>query len=73
MVATPRQHPRNPDERRAFADAGSARLDWGRSERMLPIPGFRTVAQVEENAGALAFGPLSAAQIAEIDTILGRA
>ncbi len=46
---------------------------WGRSERMLPIPGFRTVAQVEENAGALAFGPLSAAQIAEIDTILGRA
>jgi aryl-alcohol dehydrogenase-like predicted oxidoreductase len=45
---------------------------WGRSERMLPIPGFRTVAQVEENAGAMQFGALSPDQIAEIDAILGR-
>jgi aryl-alcohol dehydrogenase-like predicted oxidoreductase len=45
---------------------------WGRSERMLPIPGFRTVAQVEENARAMDFGPLTGEQLAEIDTILGR-
>jgi aryl-alcohol dehydrogenase-like predicted oxidoreductase len=38
----------------------------------VPIPGFKTVAQVEENAGALRFGPLSAAQMARIDEILGR-
>ena len=31
---------------------------WARSPRTLPIPGFRTVAQVEENAGALEKGPL---------------
>ncbi|MGA4900016.1 aldo/keto reductase [Streptomyces griseoincarnatus] len=45
---------------------------WARSPRTVPIPGFRTVAQVEENAGALAFGPLSADQVKEIDVILGR-
>jgi aryl-alcohol dehydrogenase-like predicted oxidoreductase len=45
---------------------------WARSELTVPIPGFKTVAQVEENAGALAFGPLSAAQMAQIDEILGR-
>jgi hypothetical protein len=30
---------------------------WGRSPRTVPIPGFRNVAQVEDNAGALASGP----------------
>jgi aryl-alcohol dehydrogenase-like predicted oxidoreductase len=45
---------------------------WGRSPNTIPIPGFRTVAQVEENAGAMEFGPLTAAQMAEIDRILGR-
>jgi aryl-alcohol dehydrogenase-like predicted oxidoreductase len=45
---------------------------WGRSERTIPIPGFRTVAQVEENCGAMAFGPLTAAQLGEIDRLLGR-
>ena len=46
---------------------------WGRSGQTIPIPGFRTVKQVEENCGAMRFGPLSAAQIQEIDQILGRA
>ena len=32
---------------------------WARSPRTVPIPGFRTVAQAEENAGAMALGPLS--------------
>jgi aryl-alcohol dehydrogenase-like predicted oxidoreductase len=45
---------------------------WGRSEKTVPIPGFRTVAQVEENARAMEFGPLTAAQMREIDAILGR-
>ncbi len=45
---------------------------WGRSEKTIPIPGFRTVAQVEENCGAMRFGALNADQIREIDQILGR-
>jgi aryl-alcohol dehydrogenase-like predicted oxidoreductase len=45
---------------------------WGRSEKTVPIPGFKTVAQVEENAGAMQCGPLTKDQIAEIDRILGR-
>ena len=45
---------------------------WGRSEKTIPIPGVKTAAQAEENAGAMQFGPLTPAQIAEIDGILGR-
>ncbi len=45
---------------------------WARSGRTIPIPGFRTVKQVEENAGALDRGPLPASQMAQIDRILGR-
>jgi aryl-alcohol dehydrogenase-like predicted oxidoreductase len=45
---------------------------WARSSRTVPIPGFKTVAQVEENCGALDAGPLTADQLTEIDTILGR-
>jgi aryl-alcohol dehydrogenase-like predicted oxidoreductase len=43
---------------------------WARSERTVPIPGCRTAAQVEENAGALAHGPLSPEKMAEIDSLL---
>jgi aryl-alcohol dehydrogenase-like predicted oxidoreductase len=46
---------------------------WGRSDKTVPIPGFRTVAQVTENAGAMQHGPLTADQMQEIDVILGRA
>lgn len=42
---------------------------WARSENTIPIPGFKTVKQVDENAGALKFGPLTESQMAEIDTI----
>ncbi|MBK8022378.1 MAG: aldo/keto reductase [Chloroflexi bacterium] len=45
---------------------------WARSPQTLPIPGFRTVAQVEENAGAMAFGPLTPDQMRDIETLLGR-
>ena len=43
---------------------------WARSEQTIPIPGFRTVQQVEENCGALKFGPLSAGQMKQIAEIL---
>jgi aryl-alcohol dehydrogenase-like predicted oxidoreductase len=45
---------------------------WARSPLTVPIPGFRSVAQAEENAGALGKGPLTAGQLAEVDRILGR-
>ena len=45
---------------------------WARSERTVPIPGFRSVRQVEENCAAMQFGPLSAEQMREIDVLLGR-
>ncbi|RKN12151.1 aldo/keto reductase [Streptomyces radicis] len=43
---------------------------WARSPHTVPIPGIRTVAQAEENAGALAFGPLTEAQMREIEALL---
>lgn len=45
---------------------------WGCSENTIPIPGFRTVAQVEENCAAMQFGPLTPDQMREIDTVLNR-
>ncbi|MCI0609923.1 MAG: aldo/keto reductase [Anaerolineae bacterium] len=45
---------------------------WSRSEKTIPIPGFKTVAQVEENAKAMQFGPLTDNQMKEIDSLLGR-
>jgi aryl-alcohol dehydrogenase-like predicted oxidoreductase len=45
---------------------------WGRSEHNIPIPGIRTVRQAEENAGAMRFGPLTPAQMEEIENLLGR-
>jgi aryl-alcohol dehydrogenase-like predicted oxidoreductase len=45
---------------------------WARNEHTLPIPGFRTEAQVRENAGAMAFGPLTAEQMQEIEHVLQR-
>jgi aryl-alcohol dehydrogenase-like predicted oxidoreductase len=45
---------------------------WARSEQTIPIPGFRTVKQVEEDCGALQFGPLARDQMAEIETLLER-
>lgn len=45
---------------------------WARSPRTVPIPGFRSVTQAEQNAGAIAKGPLTAGQLAEVDRVLGR-
>lgn len=43
---------------------------WAYSDKMVPIPGIRTVAQAEENCKALRFGPLTPEQMAEIDQTL---
>jgi aryl-alcohol dehydrogenase-like predicted oxidoreductase len=51
---------------------GALAWNLARSPRTIPIPGCRTVAQVEENAAALEFGPLDPAQLTQIDAILGR-
>ncbi|MFF5233928.1 aldo/keto reductase [Dactylosporangium sp. NPDC000521] len=45
---------------------------WAYSGRTVPIPGCRTVAQVEENAGALAHGPLTASELADVEKLMGR-
>ena len=46
---------------------------WARSERTIPIPGFRNVDQARENAGALALGPLRSEQLTEIAGVLAAA
>ena len=43
---------------------------WSRSSKTIPIPGFRTVKQVQENAKALEFGALSERQFLEVEKIL---
>jgi aryl-alcohol dehydrogenase-like predicted oxidoreductase len=50
---------------RTLAQAALGAL-WARSDRVIPIPGFKTVAQVRENAGALEYGPLDQGQMQAI-------
>ncbi len=45
---------------------------WARSPQTIPIPGFRTVKQVEENAAAMRFGPLAPEQMRQIAELLER-
>ncbi len=58
-------------EGRTVAQGALAWL-WARTPQTIPIPGFRTVEQVEENAGAMAFGPLTMEQMHQIESILDR-
>ncbi len=67
--------------RKMFADAGEVRTQaqialawiWTRRDRTIPIPGFKTVAQVKENIQAMEFGLLSNEQMKKIDEIYERA
>lgn len=52
---------------------GALAWNWGRTPQAIPVPGFRTVKQVEENARAMEFGPLTPEQMSQIDVILKRA
>lgn len=45
---------------------------WGRTPNAMPIPGFRTPEQVYDLCGAMNHGPLTTAQMAEIETVLDR-
>jgi aryl-alcohol dehydrogenase-like predicted oxidoreductase len=67
--------------RKMFAEAGETRTQaqialawiWTRSPRTIPIPGFKTLAQVQENIQAMEFGLLSKEQMQKIDEIFERA
>ncbi len=50
---------------------GALSWNWARSDKTIPIPGFKTLKQVEENIQAMEFGPLNNDQMEEIDKILG--
>lgn len=45
---------------------------WGKREENVPVPGARTVAQMVDNAGALAFGALPTDVMDEIETLVGQ-
>ena len=45
---------------------------WARCDKTIPIPGFKTIRQVKENAKAMQFDPLQPGQMTGIETILGR-
>lgn len=45
---------------------------WAKSEKAVPIPGFRNTDQVLENVGAIQFGPLSPGQMNAIEGLVSR-
>jgi len=49
---------------------GALSYIWGKSDTMIPIPGFKNIRQAEENAKAMEFGPFSRDIVKEIDSIL---
>ncbi len=51
---------------------GALAYIWALDERMIPIPGFKSVQQVTENARALEFGPLTKDQVKEIQGIVAK-
>ena len=53
---------------------GQGALCWllGKSPASLPVPGARTVAQAQENAATVAFGPLPSSVMDEIERVIDR-
>jgi len=49
---------------------GALAYIWALDERMVPIPGFKSVEQVTENAGSMQFGPLTESQVKKVQTIV---
>jgi aryl-alcohol dehydrogenase-like predicted oxidoreductase len=43
---------------------------WARSPHTIPVPGFRTIEHVEEDAQAMYFGPLNEEQMEEVQRLL---
>jgi len=51
---------------------GALAYIWALDERMVPIPGFKSVKQVTDNAGALQFGPLTDEQVKDVQAIVSK-
>ena len=51
---------------------GALAYIWALDERMVPIPGFKSVQQVTENSGAMQFGPLTEPQVKEVQSIAAK-
>ena len=51
---------------------GAFAWNWARSDQTVPIIGFRTLSQIQENIKALEYGPLSSDQMNTIDRLLER-
>jgi len=49
---------------------GALSYIWGLDERLIPIPGFKSVAQVKENAASMAFGPLKSEEMLQVQQIV---
>jgi aryl-alcohol dehydrogenase-like predicted oxidoreductase len=49
---------------------GAIAYIWALDERMIPIPGFKTVEQVMDNAGAMNFGPLTDEELRQVKEIV---
>jgi len=49
---------------------GALAYIWALDENMVPIPGFKTVQQVIDNAGAMSFGPLTDEQMSQVQGIV---
>ena len=43
---------------------------WAKADNTIPIPGFKSMKQVEENANAMGFGPLHRAEMDQINQVL---
>jgi aryl-alcohol dehydrogenase-like predicted oxidoreductase len=51
---------------------GALAYIWALDGRMVPIPGFKSVKQVTDNAGALQFGPLGESQVKELQDVVAK-
>ncbi len=56
-------------EGRTMAQGALAYI-WAIDPRMIPIPGFKTVEQVQQNAGAMEFGPLGEEEVRQVQSIV---
>jgi aryl-alcohol dehydrogenase-like predicted oxidoreductase len=52
---------------------GALAYIWALDERMVPIPGFKTVEQVQQNVAAMQFGPLSSQELEQVQAIVENA
>jgi len=51
---------------------GALAYIWALDVRMVPIPGFKSIQQVTDNAGALQLGPLTQSQVRDIQAIVSK-